>query len=133
MLAVFPEVMRMLVHAGIKIRSCRIDRNLIHQSRIAKGAQRIVNCCKRNGFTAFFYRQKQAFGGYMPIMPVTHKQPCKRQSLTCRPDARAGKPVCARIQGVIVQLCKIGIHETYIGLVAHEFQTKFIPDTCNLS
>jgi hypothetical protein len=88
-LAVFPEEMRVVVGAGVEIAARGIDRDLVHQPRLAEGAQRVVDGGERDLLAPLERGGIKPLGGDMAIAPVADQKRGQRQPLPRRAQAGA--------------------------------------------
>ena len=85
--------MGVIMGVGIEIAFGPVNRDFLHQPRIAKSAQGVVDGCQRHGIALPLGRVKQAFGGDMAVLTVAHQQMRQRHALPRGTQARLGKPL----------------------------------------
>lgn len=91
---VFPIEMGVVVGVCVEIAFGAVDRDLLHQARIAESAQRVIDCRQRNACTVILCRSKQAFGCDVAVLSIANKQFGKGKPLPCRTQSALCQPVC---------------------------------------
>ena len=85
--------MGMVFDACVKIAARTVNDDFVDQTSFAKGAQGVVDRSQADLFARATRQGKQAFGGNMAILTITHQQPRQCQALTGRAQTTARQPI----------------------------------------